>query len=225
MLAGMTPNVSLAHWRGELRRSLLAQRVGQPAELRQFRGRAISRRLLDCFTPASGSVVGIYWPIRGEFDPRFVAMSWRRAGVPSALPVVTERNAAMEFHAWWPGAVTVPGVFNLPCPQGTARVIPDLVLMPPVGWDGGGYRLGYGAGYYDRTLASMQPAPLKIGVGFELSRIASIDPQAHDIAMDFMVTEAAVYRVAHGGLRAMGSAADVRRELRAIGAPVAIKPA
>jgi 5-formyltetrahydrofolate cyclo-ligase len=115
--------------------------------------------------------------------------------------VVVDRGRPLEFRLWSPTVPMLSGPFGLPRPQGTPSVVPQMLLMPPVGWDERGYRLGYGAGYYDRTLAAMQPPPLKVGVGFECSRIHTIDPQAYDIAMDFMITEAAVYAAGAQGLR------------------------
>jgi 5,10-methenyltetrahydrofolate synthetase len=84
---------------------------------------------------------------------------------------------------------------------GTQAVTPGALLIPPIGFDAQGYRLGYGGGYFDRTLASLDPQPLKIGVAFELSRIETIRPQPHDIPMDFIVTEAGIHRVGPGGLQ------------------------
>ena len=78
--------------------------------------------------------------------------------------------------------------------------MPQALLIPPVGFDARGYRLGYGGGYFDRTLTEMTPQPLKIGVAFEISRIESIHPQAYDIPLDFFVTERCIYRNAPAGL-------------------------
>jgi 5-formyltetrahydrofolate cyclo-ligase len=201
MLPDMSHEAPLAVWRRELRKVLLQRRKMLDSQQRERFGRAISRRLLDEFAPPAGAVIGIYWPINGEFDPRFVARHWRAAGAVTALPVVVQRNAPLQFQVWWPGVATRLGVFGLPCPCSTPIVAPDTLLMPPVGWDENGYRLGYGAGYYDRTLAAMHGNVLKIGVGFELSRIDSIRPHVHDVAMDFVVSESATYRVTAGGLR------------------------
>lgn len=96
------------------------------------------------------------------------------------------------------------GVFDLPVPDGTMVVQPQALLIPPVAFDTRGYRLGYGGGYFDRTLASMTPQPLKIGVAFELSRIATIYPQCHDVAMDFIVTEARIYHVTEHARQCIG---------------------
>lgn len=176
-----------------MRAELLARRVAAPAAQRRAWDVRITERLLQAFPVRAPLVVGLYWPMRGEFDPRFVARTWRQAGARTALPVVHARGQALEFREWWPGAPLRPGVYGLPEPQGTAVVRPDVLLVPPVGFDPAGYRLGYGGGYYDRTLAQMDPPPLKIGVGYELSRLDSIGPLAHDIPMDILVTEAGVY--------------------------------
>lgn len=103
------------------------------------------------------------------------------------------------------------GVFDLPVPDGTEVVRPEALLIPPVGFDAQGYRLGYGGGYFDRTLAAMVPQPLKIGVAFELSRIPTIYPQPHDVPMDFIVTEAGVHHASKHGLEHVG---DLRQVLK-----------
>jgi len=96
----------------------------------------------------------------------------------------------LEFRAWAPDAKLVPGIWNIPVPADGAVIEPDALLVPLVGFDSEGYRLGYGGGYYDRTLASRRRKPLTIGVGFELSELPTIHPQPHDIPMDAIVTEA-----------------------------------
>jgi 5-formyltetrahydrofolate cyclo-ligase len=79
-------------------------------------------------------------------------------------------------------------------PADSPVLTPDLLLVPLVGFDPAGYRLGYGGGYYDRTLAAIQPRPLAIGIGFEQQALATIHPQPHDIPMDYIVTESRVAR-------------------------------
>jgi 5,10-methenyltetrahydrofolate synthetase len=145
-------------------------------------------------------VVGGYWPFRGEFDPRFFLHHLRRGGGRTAPPVVVARNAPLQFRAWWPGAPMRRAALGLPVPEGTEVLAPQALLIPPLGFDARGYRLGYGGGYLDRTLAALPEQPLKIGVAFELSRMATIRPQGHDIAMDFIVTELGLYRVTPHGL-------------------------
>lgn len=147
--------------------------------------------------------LGLYWPYKGEFDPRFAVREFRKGGAICALPVVIQKGKPLQFREWWPGVRVVNGVFNLPIPEGTAVLQPKAMLIPPVGFDLKGYRLGYGGGYFDRTLAEMTVQPLKIGVAFELSRMTTIHPQPHDIPMDFIVTETAIHYVSPSGLIAL----------------------
>ena len=179
--------------RRDQRAALLARRQAVPLAQRRAWDARITERLLRAFPVRAPLIVAFYWPMRGEFDPRFVIRAWRQAGARAVLPVVRARNTPLEFREWWPGVPTRRGVYALPEPQGSATLRPDVLLIPPVGFDAAGYRLGYGGGFYDRTLAAMDPPPLKIGVGYELSRMDSIGPLPHDIPMDILVTEAGVY--------------------------------
>jgi hypothetical protein len=116
------------------------------------------------------------------------------AGAKAALPVATEKQRPLEFRAWRPGTVLVKGRWNIPIPAEPSLVEPTVLLVPLLGYDRAGYRLGYGGGYYDRTLARMNPRPLTIGVGYELGRLETIHPQPHDIPLDAIVTEAGYVR-------------------------------
>ncbi|MCY7308014.1 MAG: 5-formyltetrahydrofolate cyclo-ligase [Rhodoferax sp.] len=190
----MAPPDDLAGWRRAQRAELLARRMALVPEQRLRHQTVITETLLTHFTPKAGTVVALYWPFKGEFEPRHVVRHWRNCGVRTVLPVVVEKAHPLQFREWWPGVATVPGVFNLPVPQGTELLIPDLLLMPPVGFDAQCFRLGYGGGYYDRTLAELAGHQvLCIGIAFELSRIDTIFPQPHDIAMDVVVTEAGIH--------------------------------
>lgn len=149
--------------------------------------------LLERFAPAC---VGFYWPLRGEFDARALIASWldgdreRRA----ALPVIRERHTALEFHAWTPDAPMREGHHRIPEPASGAPALPDLLLVPCVGFDAHGYRLGYGGGYYDRTLAAWPGAtpPVTVGIAYEACRIGIglLAREAHDLPLDAIVTEA-----------------------------------
>jgi len=202
----MPPEVRL--WRRDRRAELVASRVALGAEEHHDRDAAITRLLIAAFPLLVRMTVGFYWPFNNEFDPRFAIRHWRDRGARAALPVVVEKSAPLEFRAWWPGAPMARGVYNLPFPDGTAILRPDALLIPPVGFDLRGFRLGYGGGYFDRTLAAMDPQPLKIGVGYELSRMPTIQPQPHDIPMDFIVTEAGVHVVGAGGLELLAAPAS-----------------
>ena len=108
------------------------------------------------------------------------------------MPVVVAPNAPMNFRTWTPSSAMDSDRHGMPIPASGQTVVPDIVLLPLVAFDPQGFRLGYGGGYFDRTLAVLVPRPLTIGVGFELARVANIRPQAHDLPLDAVVTEAGV---------------------------------
>lgn len=205
----MNPSDGINQWRREQRAELLARRMAVPADSRRRWSDTITALLLEGFPMLPRSVVSFYWPFKGEFDPRFAIHRLRQAGVRAALPVVLKKDTALEFREWWPGVATRTGVFGLPIPDGTDLLRPDVLLIPPLGFDAQGYRLGYGGGYFDRTLAAMPHQPLKIALAFELSAITTIRPQPHDIAMDFIVTEAGIHRVSPNGLEAISPLSSV----------------
>jgi 5-formyltetrahydrofolate cyclo-ligase len=194
----LTPE--LRSWRKLRREALLAQRLAVGREQHDLWNAQITSQLLAALKPAPGTVIACYWPFKGEFDPRFLMRAWRQAGARTALPVVVQKAAPLQFHDGWPGMPTSSGPYGLPAPEGGDTVTPHVALIPPIGFDDLGFRLGYGGGYYDRTLAALAPQPLKIGVAFEMARIATIEPQHHDIAMDFIATEDAWYQVTVDGL-------------------------
>ncbi len=189
----MAPD-EVKRWRRAERERLLALRIGAPAQLRRAWGQAIEERLRLLLTKRRGFRLGVYWPFRAEFDPRPLIDWLIGAGSAVALPAVVDKRGPLEYRAWRPGEPLVNGVWDIPVPERREVVVPDAVLAPLVGFDEACYRLGYGGGYFDRTLAALRPKPLAIGVGFELSRIATIRPQPFDMPMDFVVTETALRR-------------------------------
>lgn len=145
------------------------------------------------FDGARGLVFSGYWPIKGEPDLRPVMRALHEAGVTVVLPVVETRGAPLVFRRWSPDTKMVRGDWNIPVPPPEAeRLHPDIALAPFLGWDAGSYRLGYGGGYFDRTLAALLPRPFAIGIGLQSARLATIYPQPHDIALDVILTEAGV---------------------------------
>ena len=182
-------------WRKERRAELLSRRRAITDAERSQWNASITRLLIEGFPFLRSMTLGFYWPFQGEFDPRFATRHFRKHSATTALPVVVQKGAPLQFREWYPGAIVVKGVFDLPMPSETRVVRPQALLIPPVGFDAQGYRLGYGGGYFDRTLVALTPHPLKIGVAFELSRIPTIRPQPHDVPMDFIVTESGIYQV------------------------------
>ncbi len=192
--------LEIKSWRRQTRAELIAQRVALDTARRREMNVAISAHIETGFALLAGMTVGFCWPFQGEFDARFAIRHFRGRGAVAALPVVIAKAAPLQFRAWWPGAPLTAGVYGIPVPDGTPLTVPDAAIVPMNGFDAQGYRLGYGGGYFDRTLAATSPQPLAIGVSFEFARLATIYPQPHDIAMDFVVTEAGIHAVTNGGL-------------------------
>jgi len=176
-------------WRKETRAALIARRIALSRADREGVRRQICDRLIRAFPGLSTAVIGFYWPIKGEIDFRPLVGDLMAAGARAALPVIERQQAPLAFHAWRPGMKMGHGVWNIPIPAEPAPVAPTVLLVPLLGFDAAGYRLGYGGGYYDRTLASMIPKPATIGVGYGFGRLDTIHPQPHDIPLDAIVTE------------------------------------
>jgi 5-formyltetrahydrofolate cyclo-ligase len=178
-------------WRKAERERLIAARLAVSADARTAMSQSIAGALDAAIGDIAGRMVSLYWPFRGEPDLRPWMAAINERGGRTALPVVVEKAQPLIFRAYVPGDRLEKGVWNIPIPAEGEPVLPDIVISPIVGIDSGNYRLGYGGGFYDRTLAAMPFKPLVIGVGYELQRIATIYPQPHDIPMDRIVTEAA----------------------------------
>src|SRR3954447_8707323 len=184
---------AVKRWRRAERERLLALRQAVPANERGRLGALIETELRTIVAMRPG-ILGVYWPFRAEFDPRRL-IDWAvAAGRTVALPVVIDKKGPLEYRTWRPGEALVDGVWNIPVPEKREVVIPAMVLAPLVGFDRRSYRLGYGGGYFDRTLAALSPKPLAIGVGFEFQAIETIYPQPFDVPMDWIVTEAETRR-------------------------------
>jgi 5-formyltetrahydrofolate cyclo-ligase len=180
----------LKTWRRSERQRLLALRTGAPVAERRLWGQKIEARLRSLFDKRTNFILGAYWPFQAEFDPRPL-IDWLVAtGSAVALPAVVDKKGPLEYRAWRPGEELVDGVWDIPVPKRREIVVPRAILAPLVGFDWQCYRLGYGGGYFDRTLAAFSPPPLAIGVGFEMSQIETIYPQSFDLPMDIIVTEA-----------------------------------
>lgn len=179
-----TTRREVMRWRKAERARLIAARQAMAVADRQ----AAEARIRAALEGETGRVIGIYWPFKGEPDLR----TWARGqGAAVALPVVVEKGRPLEFRLWQPGAALVRGVWDIPVPAEGAEVVrPDLVIAAVVGVDPQGFRLGYGGGFYDRTLAALRAAgagPRVIGVGFAFQAIPTIFPLDHDIPMDRVI--------------------------------------
>ena len=207
----------LARWRKAERARLIALRMAAPAEDHARWSAAIDRTIRATFPFGQGWVIGLCWPFQAEFDARPLAAHFRTLGARLALPAVVAKATPLTWLEWWPGAPLRTGVYNLEIPDGTAALVPDAVFVPPVGIGRHGDRLGYGGGFFDRTLAALEPRPITVAHAFELSRIPSTDPQPHDVLMDFVVTEAGIEAQAGTGLERV-EPAEARRRCLALAA-------
>ena len=195
---------ALKAWRKAERERLIAARVAlAPATLDAWR-RRMDITLERSFPGLARCRLAFCWPIKGEYDARHLARTLRSRGALTALPVVVKPKSPLIFREWHPGVQMVVGPLDIPYPAGSPEVVPEAVLLPMNGWDPQGYRLGYGGGFFDRTLASLAKRPLTIGVTYELAKLDTIHPQSWDIPMDYVVTERGVYRRDDGGLAFLG---------------------
>jgi 5-formyltetrahydrofolate cyclo-ligase len=179
----------VVRWRRAERERLIAARLALGATERAARAARNAEHLNALLGDLRGHVVSVWMPFRGEPDLRPWMAQAAARGAITALPVVEARGQPLRFRAWQPGEALAPGPWNIPVPLAGEEVVPDLVLAPVVGFDGEGFRLGYGGGFFDRTLAALSPRPRVVGVGFAEARIATIFPQPHDVPMDIVVTE------------------------------------
>jgi 5-formyltetrahydrofolate cyclo-ligase len=182
--------------RRSLRKSLLERRLALTADEWARLSRRVCMHLRDGFPQLSALAVGFCWPVRNEADLRPLIDEWARAGkagFQALLPVVIDEQRGLAFRAWSVGTTMFSDRYGIQTPACGAFLTPEALLLPVNGFDAAGYRIGYGGGYFDRTLASLSPRPLVVGVGFELARLDSIAPEPHDQRLDAMVTEAGVY--------------------------------
>lgn len=197
----------LKRWRSAERARLVAAREALGRETLESHRLHIDRHLEEGFPELSRGALAFCWPIRGEYDARHLARTLRERGALTALPVVVAPKTPLSFREWHPGVALAEGPLSIPYPVESREVLPDHVLLPMNGWDEDGYRLGYGAGYFDRTLAALAKRPLVIGVSYEIARMPTIYPQSWDIPMDWVVTERGVYRRESDRLVFAGAAA------------------
>jgi len=188
-------DLSVADWRKAERSRLLAARKQASREDYVRWSEAIELHLVEQLSKLMTKLLGAYWPHRDEYDPMPLAAWHAGRNGEVALPAVVARDQPLEYRPWTPDTPMSPGRFSfgIPEPVNGPAVVPDVLLIPLLGFDEAGYRLGYGGGYFDRTLASYQVKPRTIGVGFEIGRMPTIDPQPHDVPLDMIVTEARIF--------------------------------
>jgi 5-formyltetrahydrofolate cyclo-ligase len=178
-----------------LRKALLDQRLAMPDRLQ--RADLLQRVMRIWLVGRPDAVIGAYWPIKGEFDPLPALHRWKEDGElidqPQprriGLPVVNRAHKTMTFHAWYPGCPMEEDAYGIPKPKDTELIVPTLLFVPCVGYGPGGYRLGYGGGFYDRMLASLSPRPFTVGLGFGSGFVDDFEPETHDMPLDAILND------------------------------------
>ena len=137
--------------------------------------------------------IGAYWPIKGEFDALPALFRWTEGETDTkrriGLPVINRETRHLRFHVWYPGCPMEDDAYGIPKPKDTEAFEPQLLLVPCVGFGPKGVRLGYGGGFYDRTLAGLLPRPYTVGVGYAHGFIPWLTAEPHDVPLDAMLTE------------------------------------
>ena len=199
------------------RKALIESRLDMPDRL--ARADLLQRVMRIWLVGRSDEVIGAYWPIKGEFDPLPALYRWQEDAILSqesassqapgqegwaqlatqsmanrsprriGLPVVDKLRKTLTFHAWYPGCPMEEDAYGIPKPKDTEEIMPTLLFVPCVGYGPSGYRLGYGGGFYDRTLASVQPRPFTVGLGYSQGWLPDLAPEPHDIALDALLNE------------------------------------
>jgi 5,10-methenyltetrahydrofolate synthetase len=172
-----------------LRRQLQAER--QSLVDRHERAMQLQQVLRVWLATRQETAIGAYWPIKGEFDALPALFRWsevderRRIG----LPVVNRETKQLSFHVWYPGCPMEEDAYGIPKPKDTAAFQPTLLLVPCVGYGPKGVRLGYGGGFYDRTLAALSPRPVTVGLGYAHGFVPWLEAEPHDVPLDAILNE------------------------------------
>jgi 5,10-methenyltetrahydrofolate synthetase len=177
------------------RKALIEERLHLPDRLQ--RADMLQRVMRIWLFGRTDQVIGAYWPIKGEFDPLPALHRWKEDGElldqPQprriGLPVVDKVHKTLTFHAWYPGCPMEEDAYGIPKPKDTEIIVPTLLFVPCVGYGPGGFRLGYGGGFYDRTLAALLPKPFTVGLGYTNGYLPDMEPEAHDVPLDALLND------------------------------------
>ena len=199
------------------RKALVEERLNLPDRLQ--RADALQQVMRIWLFDKPDTVIGAYWPIKGEFDPLPALYRWQEDAILNqdsqsktsvapesqaqlatesiagrsprkiGLPVVNKLHKTLTFHAWYPGCPMEDDAYGIPKPKDTELIVPTLLFVPCVGYGPGGFRLGYGGGFYDRTLATLQPRPITVGLGYTHGWLPDMEPEPHDIPLDALLND------------------------------------
>ena len=186
----MTPSIDPD--RAALRTKLIAARLALTDRLE--RAVQLQSTLRVWLVGRREASIGAYWPIKGEFDPLPALYRWTE-GAPDGvmrrigLPVADRASGQLRFHVWYPGCPMELDAYDIPKPKDTEEFAPAILVVPCLGFGPGGVRLGYGGGFFDRTLAAITPRPVTVGVSFTHGFLPLLRAGAQDLPLDAMLTE------------------------------------
>jgi 5,10-methenyltetrahydrofolate synthetase len=186
------PPLEPARDKATLRRQLQAER--QSLVDRHMRAMQLQEVLRVWLVSRQEAAIGAYWPIKGEFDALPALFRWTESDEPRfvGLPVIDRATKRLAFHLWYPGCEMEEDAYGIPKPKGTPAFEPELLLVPCVGYGPRGVRLGYGGGFYDRTLATLAPRPVTVGLAFSHGFVPWLEAECHDVPLDAILTDEGV---------------------------------
>jgi len=178
--------------REALRAKLVAARQGLPDRLE--RAVQLQSVLRVWLAGRRENSIGAYWPIKGEFDPLPALYRWSEGGVDGSprrigLPVADRETGSLRFHVWFPGCPMEQDAYDIPKPKDTDEFKPAMLVVPCLGFGPGGVRLGYGGGFFERTLASLQPRAVTVGVSYSHGFLPFLRLGPREIQLDALLTE------------------------------------
>jgi 5-formyltetrahydrofolate cyclo-ligase len=201
------PSISSSIGKPALRDAALARRDALPPLARSKGAQAMAAHSLP-FLVGPGTIVAGYQPIRSAIDPRPLMQRLQEAGATLALPVIVGRDVPLLFRAWTFGAPLTRGLLGISEPDANAEpCVPDIVLTPLAAFDRAGHRIGYGGGYYDRTLEALRARrpTTAVGVAFAAQEVETIPASPHDATLDVVLTDAEAIDFRPDGVRAAAS--------------------
>lgn len=175
-----------------LRNKLIAARQGLSDRLE--RAVELQSVLRAWLVSRPETAIGAYWPIKGEFDPLPALYRWSEGAVDPlerriGLPVADREQGSLRFHVWYPGCPMALDAYDIPKPKDTEAFEPALLLVPTLGYGPGGVRLGYGGGFYERSLAMLRPRPYTVGLCYSHGFLPMLRAQPSDVVLDAVLTE------------------------------------
>lgn len=179
-----------------LRQGLLQQRLQLSPAAQKTAAEKICQLFFQQVKVPAGAVVAGYWPVRGEVDGLPILRELLRRKHLCALPHVAGEGRPLEFRSWNDSTQMVMGKYDIPEPAAGEVIVPDIILVPLAAFDKTGHRLGYGGGFYDRTLAALKKEKhvLAIGFGYEMQGCDTLPVDENDVRLDMVITDKNVYR-------------------------------